>query len=202
MLIIAFKNTTYFEFTFWWRQHKKYKKFQHKTNQLVFSQPEILNTVKNDWVDRPPYITPLNVYYLLLPLDIILFLSFLALGFFYANTQEPTLAFAQATIYVFLIALTSLTLGVFYINEINRNKREAIEQEKWERVRQLLYSSQAIPEIPQLEFVAHPPSSYDVLETILRVADDRYYIVSTDRNATKMQEISPYDPNTRQRLEW
>lgn len=198
LLIVAFKSTVWFSFTFQRSQKAAYDAQQLKFNLNVYDEKEINKIVKNGEVQSQPYyITPLNIYYLLLPVLIFCLLVFIFLGLFFPGTHQSIVIFVQAIIYILLVSLTSLTLGVFYINDINRNRRDNTQRKSWERLQALLFTRQAVPELPSIDFVAElqiNTGNQTKQRTIIRVDNSNYYAVDTDLDCTKLFEISIYNP--------
>ncbi|MEO6761535.1 MAG: hypothetical protein ABI220_04145 [Candidatus Saccharimonadales bacterium] len=198
LLIVAFKSTVWFQFTFQRSKKTAYDAQQLKFNLNVYDQKEINKIVKNNEVENQPYyINPQNIYYLLLPILVFCLLVFIFLGLFFPDTNQSIIVFTQAIIYIFLVSLTSLTLGVFYINDANRNRRDNRQRKSWERLKVLLFTRQAVPELPIIDFVAElqiNPGNQPKQRTIIRVDNSNYYAVDTDLDCTKLFEISVYNP--------
>ena len=199
ILIVAFKNTVWFKFTFQFRKHNKYVRQMIATAPGVMSEVEMREFIKNDkFVTEPQYITPLNVYNVLIPTTIASLLIFVFLGLFFPGTPQDAIIFIQATIYIFLVSIISLTLGVFYINEINKNKRENNDKISWEMIKNLLFARQALPELPTISFVASfnvSNSADGRIRTIIKVNEDSYYAVDCDLDNRKMFEINRFNPD-------
>jgi hypothetical protein len=201
LLIVAFKSTVWFSFTFQRGRKKRYEQQQLKINLAILDEKEIRKIIKNDELEQAPFnITPLNVYYLLIPVVIFCLLTFLLLGIFFPGTGQDILVFFQAILYVLLVALTSLTLGILYINDINRDKRDNAERQSWESLLILLFTRQALPQFPQIDFVAQLPvsvSNQSRLRTIIRVDKANYYAVDSDIETKKLFEINIYEPESK-----
>jgi hypothetical protein len=198
LLIVAFKSTVWFSFTFQRSQKAAYDAQQLKINFNVYDEKEVSKIIKNGEVEAQPYyITPINIYYLLLPTLIFCLLVFLFLGLFFSGTKQSIIIFIQAVVYISLVSLTSLTLGVFYINDVNRNRRDNRQRKSWERLKALLFTRQAIPGLPIIDFVAELPintGNQAKQRTIIRVDNNNYYAVDTDLDCMKLLEISIYNP--------
>lgn len=201
ILIVAFRSTVWFSFTFQRKKKAEYDAQQLKINSGIYDDKELRRIVKNDEYKKAPYyITPLNVYYVLLPTILICLLVFVLLGSFFSGSKQHILIYLQAIIYILLVSLTSLTLGVFYINDINQKRRENFQKKSWENLGILLFTRQVLPEFPQIEFVAEFQVTVGTqarLRTIIRVDKQKYYAVDTDLETSKIFEISIYDPITK-----
>jgi hypothetical protein len=195
LLIIGFKNTVWFQFTFNRKQDKKYKEYLSKINSTVYNQDEIRENTKKYFAQTPYYINSGNVYYLLIPVVLILMIVFLWLGLMFSKGPSTGVIFAQAITYILLVALTSLTLAAFYINDSNNRKREAIKKEKYKRVVQLLYESRALPEFPVVEFLGQGQLTFDTLTTVVKVNQGKVYKVDSDADAGILHTVEEI-PNT------
>jgi|GEM_PF-2120580 len=196
ILIIAFKNTPWFQFAPNRKKEREYKHFLKLIDTAVYNEDEIKKNTKNHQKDAPYYVNPSNVYYILIPFLLILMLAFLGLGLFFRGSTSPTLIFLQAIAYVLLVSLTSLTLGAFYINDSNRRRHEAINKEKYRRVLQLLFDSKALQEFPVIEFVGQGSLQMGQLTTIVRVNGQREYQVNTDFEAGVLQTVQTVPNST------
>lgn len=191
LLIIAYKNTIWFQYAPNRKKNRNFKSFQKLVNSAVYNEEEIKYNTKKYQKDAPYYITPANVYYVLIPFVFALMLIFLAMGLFFQGSSKPLLIFTQSLIYIMLVALTSLTLGAFYINDSNRRRTESINKEKYRRVVQLLFDGHALKEFPIIEFVGQGSLSLGTLTTIVRVDNGATYQVVTDFEAGVLQTVEP-----------
>lgn len=200
LLIVAFKSTVWFEFTFQKKQKVAYDNQQLKINSNVYEEKDLLKLIKNEEIEpAPTYINPRNIYYLLILIIAISIILFVALGLFFNGKDVIFMTFLQAIIYIILVGLISLTLGVFYINDLNNSKREDIQNGSWDRLEALLYARRAIPGMPVMDFIAEFPaqvSNQQRIRTIIRVESD-YYAVDTDLDIKKVYEINIYNPSDR-----
>lgn len=195
LLIIAFKNMTWFKVTFRFRAHRSYQKYSDEVALVSREEDESKrNTLAKGLlkkVKHPPfYLTPLNIYYLLIPLLATCILSFLAFGIFNEATKEKLPIFLQSITYIFSIALTSLTLAVFYINETNLRNEQRLNREKYKKIIQLLFDNNSIPEFPNIQFVAQiPKSDYSELATYIKVNSHTIYEVTTDARGDILKQV-------------
>jgi sensor histidine kinase YesM len=197
LLIIAFKNTTWFKIAFNRTKHREYDEFEDQI-KVVQAEPDVTKResqakqlLKNQ--KKPPfYLTPLNIYYLLIPLLLIFIMVFLALGVFYANTTNRLVILIQSISYVLTVAFTSLTLAVFYINETNRKNAQELNRSKYQKIIQLLFDSNSLPHLPRIEFVAQvsPQDSTD-LKTYIRVNNALVYEIITDQDGDILRQVIP-----------
>lgn len=194
LLIIAYKNTTWFSVPFNGRKQKEYEDYQNQINYLR-SEPDekkretqAKQLLKNPKTE-PFHLTPHNVYYLLIPLLLLFILTFLAIGVFGASTSNQFLIFIQSIAYILSVALTSLTLAVFYINETNRKNDQKRNREKYQKIIQLLFDNNSLPEFPNIEFVAQNSLDFTTLQTYIRINSNYVYEVTTDNNGDILRQV-------------
>lgn len=192
VLIIAFKNTAFFEFTFARKRKKEYKEFLVKTDVRSNDEADIKKAYKKP-VERPFYITPHNVYFLLIPALVLLLLLFLSLGIIFEGTNNQWIILIQAVVYILSVAITTLTLAVFYINESNRVKYDSKESNKYKRVIELLIENDSLPGAPNIRFVAQKSETYDSLQTYILVNEKDIFEVTTDNNISSLRQVLPYN---------
>ena len=189
LLIIAFKNTVWFQVAFNRRKHHRYQEFTRLTDPNTYAEDEIKKTIKNKRVEPPFYLNSANVYYVLIPVVFVLMICFFGLGLFFQGTTNNFLIFTQALTYILLVGLTSLTLAAFYINDTNRRRNETVNKEKYRRVVQLLFDSHALGEFPAIEFVGQGTLQVGSLTTIVKVNGQKTYRVNTDFEAGVLQTV-------------
>ncbi len=195
LLIIGFKNTVYFQFTFNRKRNRKYKKYLNKIDTSIYNDEEVRENTKKYYSEPPYWINSGNIYYLLIPVLLILILLFLGIGLFFKNEPNNLLIFTQMICYILLVALTSLTLAAFYINDSNNKKRETIKKEKYRRITQLLYETRALPEFPIIEFIGQGQLTFDTLTTVIKVNNDKVYRVESDTDAGVLNLIEVVPEN-------
>ncbi len=193
LLIIAFKNTTWFRIPFNKKKHKEYQDFQNEINYLRSYEDEVKREQKAKQLVRNPksepfYLTPLNVYVVLLPLLLFNMLLFLGIGIF-GNTDSKLLVLIQSVAYIFSISLASLTLAVFYINETNRKNQQQLNRYKYQKILQLLYDNNSLPEFPNIEFLAQNDTDFTLLKTYIQVNNKAIYEVTTDNNGDILKQV-------------
>lgn len=197
LLIIAFKNTYYFQFTLNRKQEKRWRKFQKVIDPNIYSEDEIRDNYKEHRADPPFYLTPANIYYALIPIVFVCMVSFLALGLFFKGSQEQWVIFVQSVIYILLVSMTSLTLAIFYINDTNRRKREQTDREKFERVKQLLFVNRGLDEFPLIKFYGQAQvqeADGFKLYTVIDVNGTSRYKITTDPEANVLELIEDITP--------
>src|SRR3990167_368911 len=194
LLIIAFKNTTWFNIAFNRKKLKEYDNYQDQVNYIKSESDEVKQEalakqlLKNP--KKPPfYLTPLNVYYVLIPLLFVSVLVFLGVGIFGVNSSSRLLLLLQSISYILSVSLTSLTLAVFYINETNRKNQQKLKRDKYQKIIQLLFDNNSLPEFPKIEFVAQDDSDFSLLRTYIKVNDKVVYEVRTDPNGDILKEV-------------
>lgn len=195
LLIIAYKYTTWFQFSLNPKKNRAFKNYEKLIDPTIYTEDEIKKNKKNHQVDQPFYINPSNIYYLLIPLVFLLVVCFLGIGFFFKGSPNEGLVFVQAILYITLVALTSLTLGAFYINDSNRRRNESVNKEKYNRVLQLLFDSRALNEFPVIEFLGQGSLQIGSLTTIIKVNGQKTYRVNTDFVAGVLQTVEHIPDN-------
>lgn len=199
VLIIAFKNTSYFQVTLSFTKQKRYTEFLAKTDVNTNDEKDIKKALKNPQA-RPFYITPHNIYYALIPTLTIFLLTFLGLGIAYASTENKVLQLIQAFCYIFSVALTSLTLAVFYINESNRLNYEFKEANKYRKVIELLIANDAMPNYPSIEFLAQKSEGFDNVLTYIFINKTQVYEITTNADINSLKQVILYNPPPAQQV--
>jgi uncharacterized membrane protein len=199
ILIIAFKNVSWFNIPFNLKKHREYLQYQDQIN-LVKSEPDdakreasARQLLKNQ-KRTPFYLSPLNVYYLLIPLLVIFVLVFLSIGIYGSGSSDQLLVLLQSVSYIFAVALTSLTLAVFYINETNRKNQQKLNRDKYQKIIQLLFDNNSLPEFPKIEFVAQNDADFSALQTYVKVNSGMIYQITTDNNGDILKQVLPQPP--------
>lgn len=195
LLIIAFKNVGGFNLAFNRKKKKEYENYQNQINYLLRNESDeskretqAKQLLKNP-VIAPWYLTPWNIYMILIPLLFFFVVAFLAIGVFGVDTTSRLLILLQSISYIFSVALTSLTLAVFYINETNRKNNQRQDRERYQKIIQLLFDNNSLPEFPKIEFVAQNNPDFMTLQTYIRVNDMRVYAVTTDYNGDILKQV-------------
>jgi len=194
ILIIAFKNINAFSIPFNIPKHRAYLLFQDHINYLKNETDEVKREAQAKLLFKTPkrapfYLTALNVYYALIPLLMFFVFVFLAIGIFEPQSTNKWLILIQAISYIFTVALTSLTLAVFYINESNRKNWQKQNRNRYQKIIQLLFDSNSLPELPKIEFVAQNDLDFTALNTYIRINDKTVYQVTTDTNGDVLKQV-------------
>lgn len=194
LLIIAFKNTTWFNIAFNRKKNKEYNDFQDQISYLQNEPDEIKRETEARKLLKSPkkapfYLNPLNIYILLIPLLLFFILIFLGVGIFSESTENKALILIQSVSYILSVALTSLTLAVFYINETNRKNQLKLDRDKYQRIVQLLFDNNSLPEFPKIEFVAQNNFDMNALRTYIKVNDKIIYEITTDPDGNILRQV-------------
>lgn len=195
LLIIAFKNTTWFNIAFNRKKNKEYTDFQDQISYILQNESdEIKRETEARKLLRSPkkppfYLNPLNIYILLIPLLLLFILIFLAVGIFGVGTENRLLILTQSVSYILSVALTSLTLAAFYINETNRKNKLQLDKDKYQKIIQLLFDNNSLPEFPKIEFVAQNSSDLNALRTYIKVNDKIVYEITTDLDGNILRQV-------------
>jgi hypothetical protein len=92
-----------------------------------------------------------------------------------------------------MVALTVLTLAIYYVRDSNKRKFEEQEQKRVEDVKRLAYENNAFDEIPKISLIAQVPfHAVGQYLTILKV-NSRFYKVTTDPNMQKILQVEGFD---------
>lgn len=196
VFIIAYSNVVYFEIPLNVWQHRKYLTFLNKTNPTYFTTDEVRSYIQSNGVERRPYyIIPQNVY---TPLAIILTIVlgiFLYLGIMHSGTDgvSKVTIFTQMITYVLSIALLTVTLAVFYINQNNRIKYEKAERLKFKKLLDIAFTNDAISEYPEISFIAQEPLFQNNALLTLFKCNEVYYKIISDSEVRLLKSVERYN---------
>lgn len=195
VFIIAYNNMYYFEIPIVPKRHRKYRQFLNNTNSSYFDAEHIRDYVnKNGVVDRPFYFNNHNIH---TPISLMLafaFCLFLYLGLMYSDTENvsKSIIFAQIITYIISVALLTMALAVFYINQSNRNRYERAESRRFKKLLGIAFDNQAIDEFPNISFIAQEPLPSGDYLTLLK-SNETYYKMVTDGDIRRIKLVERYN---------
>jgi hypothetical protein len=199
ILIIIARSYIWFEVAINRRAHKKWQEHLARQDGRVFDLTEIQDYLKGKpFVKKPFYITPANVFTATLPITVISFLSFFALGLTqYAKDGVPAnwAIFLQGIFYILLIAFTTLTLAIYYIRDLNAKRLIEDEKARVSNVIKLAYEANAFLELPHINLIAQWSLSQNVPGQYLFLfqVGSRFYKLITDAEINKIETVEPFD---------
>lgn len=192
VLIIAVKET-WFDFPIRWKKEKKYQAHITKQNPSIYRVDEIVEYLKSvtDTPSRPFHVTPNTTPLALLPILLIAYAGFFAIGFFGSENNDLQV-YIQVILYTALVAGTALALATHYISKENRNQYVEKQQEFIKNLINLAIESSAIEAMPNIVFVARFTPSIAQTQTVLKI-DDKYYAILSDNEATRIENVQIYN---------
>lgn len=199
ILIIIARSYIWFEIALNRRAHKKWQEHLARQDSRVFNLKEIQDYLKDKpFAKKPFYITPANIFTVTLPVTVISFLSFFALGLaqYVKDGTPPNWAiFLQGISYILLIAFTTLTLAIYYIRDLNAKRLVEDEKARVSNVIKLAYESNAFLELPHINLIAqwsyrqNIPGQYLFLFQV----GNRFYKLITDADINKIETVEAFD---------
>lgn len=200
ILILIARNNVWFRIAFNRRAHKKYQEHLAHQDTSIFTLDEIQKYLKGKpYTKAPFYITPENIFTVTLPITILSFLSFLALGLIWqpANDTSPEklAIFLQAITYILLISFTTLTLAIYYIRDLNTKKWLEKEKGRVNNAVKLAYETNAFMELPHINLIAQSPLRQGLQgqHLFLFQVNNKFYKLITDGDVNKIETVEAHD---------
>lgn len=207
VMIIVLRSTPWFELApFQYKKKKDIRAWQTYTNSSVYTTDEIK---KYEAKHTPPsllkVIKPDNVTAkVFLPLLVLSFIVFMALGLRYGNTEgfvvnnalDVTKVLVQSVAYASFLVFAVLSFAHQYIRDSGRRKWQQQKSSKFEKAIQLARQRDAFKELKKISLISQKDvdlGNPNSIIAFLAKVDDKYCAVITDNEVDTIILVKEFD---------